>query len=549
MQEQKRLQELIKESIQSVYAAPTDGAALSALKKHIEDWDVKEYPGKEEAGGTIAENLQSLINFLEKKGLKPQSDEVFRIMLYTFPESHFSAAPVQAKAPHIDIASLKTANLGLEDDEDITEARTAIDLFEKHYRLVVQNLEHFSREVEMKLFRELGTGDAGELYRRFKRVAEALDKSSVKDAPWGLMNQLALQLNNSQSAFNEAYVLLHEVSEIKTATPSEALAPELEKNKIFFLRNYYWKRIDDAVAKGDNSSVVFYIDKLMPMAQGGHEKSNLLMLRANAVKRNDEPVKGCVSIFAGVVILMLVLSLLFSSGPAQKGKEKTPSRWQAFWQNVAPKTESELALSFGSGQNKIRVINKAGLDEIKPPDQPTDRKLNLAEVRHIIFQKARLEHLKQQELTPEEEEMIQKLWEEWRKRGEFYKYDAEDRERAEIEAQRNMQALLEDAEEIKKELASSAQDLVEDGKEGEEDGTEEPAPQFEQHKLLLNLENPVHVKRIIAKLAHYGYFKGDINDGTWNSRARKALIDFKVARMSLLDDKWDIKTQEALLGR
>lgn len=545
MQEQKRLQELIKESIKAVYAAPSDVAAVSRLKKHIEDWDVKEYPGKEEAGSTIAEDLQSLINHLEKKGLKPQSDEIFRIMLYTFPENHFSAVPVQAKAPHVDIASLKTASLGLESDEDIAEARTAIDLFEKHYRHVLQNIESLSREIEMKLFRELGTGDAGELYRRFKRVAEAVDNSSAKDSPWGLMNQLALQLNNSLSAFNEAYVLLHEISEIKTAAPSEALAPELEKNKVFFLRNYYWKRIDEAVAKGENSSVVFYIDKLMPMAQGAHEKSNLLMLRANAIKRNDEPVKGCITMFAGVVVLMVVLSLLFSSGPAQKGKEKTPSRWQAFWQNIAPRTESELALSFGSGQNKLRVTNKAGLDEVKPPDQPVDRKLNLAELRHIVFQKIRLEHLSQQEMTPEEEEMIKKLWEEWRKRGEFYKYDAEDRERAETEAQRNMQAILDDAEEIKKELADSE----EAGQEGAEDGKEEPAQEFEQHKLLLDLENPVHVKRVLARLAHFGYFKGDVNDGTWNSRARKALIDFKVARMSLLDDKWDIKTQEALLGR
>jgi hypothetical protein len=545
MQDEKQLLERIDESIMAAYAASSDASTVQQLKKYVEAWDDLDYPGKDEAGIRLAKDLQALISHFEKKGLKSQADEVFLVLLQTFPESHFSAAPLQTAAisTPVDFASLRVMDLGLESDEEIVEIRTAVDCFEHHFTQALSDLPQLAREIEMKLFREMATGDVAELYRQFKAVASAVQNTPLRDAPWAFMNQLALKLNNELKAFNQAYTLLHEILEIKVAEPSEELRSELEKNEIFFLRNYYWKRIDDAVAGKDNSAVVFYVDKLMPMSQGGHERSNLLMLRSNAIKRNDEPIRGCVTFFAVVVVAMLCINILlniFSGNGRGKDGGQVPSRWQAFWSQFAPKSESDLAIDFSATQNSLRVLNNAGLDEVKPPDQPVDRKLNILELRHVVFQRIRLEHLSQQELTPEEQEHVNRLWEDWRKRCEFYKYDAEDRERAETEAQRHMKSLVDDAENIKNSIASVS---------SEEATPPEEHEKFEQHKILLSLDNPAHVKRIIGRLAQFGYYKGDLNATAWNSQARKALIEFKVARMSVLDDAWDMKTQEALLGR
>lgn len=538
MPDQKHLQDLIQASIKSAIASPTDKAILAVLKKQVEDWDERDYPEKDAESEQIIGELQSLISYLEKQGCKEQSDAVFRILVHNFPESQFAAVAVASKIAHVHIDSLETADFGMDSEKDTNGARLALNSFEKHYRLVLQNLEQLANEVEMKLFREQGSGSAGELYRVFVRAAEATDNTKVKDAPWTLMNQLAMQMNNALSAFQPAYIILKEILQLKAAYPSPTLAVELQKNVILFHRNYYWKRIDDAVARFDNARAVYYIDKLMPLAQGEHEKSNLAMLRSKALKRNDEPIKGCLIMLAGVLGAMMVLNFLFADGGG-KGKEKNtpPSRWQAFWQSFYPDDKTVHTVPFNSSQ--IRVLNKAGLEEVKPPDQPTERKLTLAEIRHVVFQKARLEHLSQQELTPEEMEVIQKLWEEWRRRGEFYKYDSEDRERAEIEAQRNMTSLLEDAEVIKKEISGA----------GDEQSEEEAEEKFKEHKILLSLESPTNVNRILRRLAQYGYYKEAMFNGTWTSDGEKALAAFKTALMGQHNSKWNIETQEALLGK
>jgi len=538
MQDHKELQGLITESVMAVYAASTDASVYKRLEKYIQDWDEFEFPDKDAAGVKIVDELQSLINHLEKKGLKTQSDSVFRILLHTFPESHFSPVPVQVEAPRFDFGSLKTADLGFDSDEKVADARKAIAAFEKCYRNAVNNLEKLVREVEMKLFREMGTGDAGDLYRSFIEAVDAVAESSVADSPWELMNQLALKVNNNVSAFHQAYVLLHEIRQYKEAQPSESLLQELIKNEVFFLRNYYWKRIDDAAARNDNSSIVYYVDKIMPMVQSAHEKSNLLLLRNNAIKKNDEPIKGCVTFFAVGIAIMFLINFVFSS-PGGGGKDREPSRWELFWSSFAPKKESDYAISFAAIPADLKISNRAGLEEVKPSEQKNNRKLSLAELRHVVFQRMRLEYLSQQELTEEETALLQKLWEEYRKRCEFYEYEPEDRERAEIEAQRNMKSILEDAEDIRKKNKPAKKDQAPDDDE----------ETMEEHRLLLSLDNPVHARRIIQRLAELGYYKGNVENSTWDRQARKALIEFKVAKMSLLDDSWNLEAQQALLGK
>lgn len=86
-------QELIRKSILAIYNSPTDRATLINLGRQLNEWDEINFPGKEFQSQKLFEDLQSLSAFLENRGLTAQADEIFRFILYTFPEKYFPSLP------------------------------------------------------------------------------------------------------------------------------------------------------------------------------------------------------------------------------------------------------------------------------------------------------------------------------------------------------------------------------------------------------------------------------------------------------------------------
>lgn len=533
----------IDAAIMASYSASTEDQNYAMLSENLALWDDEEYIEKGNDETRIAEELHKLITYLDKKGLKRQSDEIFRIMLLTFPERHFAQSPTQAHVEGIDFALFKPGSENMQKFEDC-------------YRMALADLQRFSHDIEMRLFREGCIGLAGELFTTFSVVAIESADSEHHAIPWKLMHQLAWHLNKAVKDYNQAYGILRSILSLKTAAPPGELVAELENSMFFFKRNHYWQRIDEAIMTGDNTTLVMYIDRLMPMVTASHEKSDLIVLRSKAVKEKMGLPWGCLlTILASIAAILTANYLfdIFTTDPTKQAKIAPLNT------STLQTPESGATRSLNSTQEpasmSLQVLNRAGLDETKPPLQPIGRKLSLSEIRYVIFQKHRLEHLEEVELSPQEEEMLHKLWQEWQSRGNNAEFDREEQQKVELEAELYSDQIKDDAEDLLELIAKSleADDWKkEDNKDNSFDKNDEKPDSniamSEKITELLNLRTPADIRKVLLQLEKTGYYNGPTDLIHWNKVARAALARFKAAKMLRTDNKWDLETQQALFA-
>ncbi|PKL49152.1 MAG: hypothetical protein CVV42_07405 [Candidatus Riflebacteria bacterium HGW-Riflebacteria-2] len=535
--------EKIDAAIMAIYAVSTDDHSYTMLAENLANWDEESYPEKNQDEARLAEDLYKLMTFLDQKDLKHQSDKVFRIILLTFPERHFAQSPVQSKVAGINFELFKLVKY------------ESMRQFEDCYRMALADLPTFTREIEMRQFREDCSGLAGKFFAAFVSVAGELAESDHNDVPWILMHQLAWQLNNANQAYNQAYGILRSLLSLKNVSPSGLLAQELDESMVFFKRNYYWNRIDKAVMTGDTATMVMYIDRLMPMVSAGHEKSNLVMLRAKAVKTEKHMPWGCLLLIIALILGIFATSRLFDMFIPEKPEKrwaKTPPKPMTPTTPMSRLTPTSTATgdripADEPASMSLQVFNRAGLDENKPPLQPHGRKLTLAESRYVIFQKHRLEHLEGVDLMPNEEEALRKLWEEWRSRAENAELDRDNLEKAENEAESFSELLKGDAEDQLKVILKS---LEADGWKNDDENDKNRAENLRPARVegLLNLHDPADLNKVLVQLEKKGYYNGPTDLIKWNSVAGSALARFKATKMLRTDKTWDIETQQALFS-
>jgi hypothetical protein len=126
---------------------------------------------------------------------------------------------------------------------------------------------------------------------------------------------------------------------------------------------------------------------------------------------------------------------------------------------------------------------------------------------------------------------LEVLKEDYDSRCKFYKYDNEVREKVHWDASIHAPRIIQDAQDIlRKWRNENAKGSISRLVENE----------------LLSLTNPRHVEAIVKRLKHYGYFKGENIPENWNNDAKRALLDFKVSNLGIVNNEWDMKTQKAL---
>ncbi|PKL44984.1 MAG: hypothetical protein CVV41_02540 [Candidatus Riflebacteria bacterium HGW-Riflebacteria-1] len=533
--------EQIDAALMATYAAATEPSNFTMLALNLSKWDEETYPEKSTDEVKIAEELYKLMTFLDKKGLKHQSDEVFRMMLLTFPERHFAQSPGQIIIENVDFELFKT-----EKSETMTR-------FEDCFRMAIADSERFIHDIELNMFREDSIGLAGNLFTTFVAAAVRATGSARHDVPWKLMHQLCWLLNNTYKAYNQAYGIVRCILSAGIVAPTPAFKVELEHSMNFFKRNYYWSSIDKATMTGDHASLVMYIDRLMPMVSAGHEKSNLIMLRAKAVKKAKGLPWSCLLIVLALTTVIPAANYFlgsyftrFSSPTDTESTSTTPTRL------LEPKQTSSYVPAPDAASTSLRVLNRAGLDESIPPPQPLGRKLTLAELRYVVFQKHRLEHLEGIDLSEEEQEALHRLWQEWRSRGENIEAASEDKKSVENEAEIYSELIKGDATDQLKLIVKSleADDWTKENHENTNasasENNESRNQRMQQVAGLLNLNDPADIKKVLLQLEKTGYYNGPTDLISWNSVARSALARFKAAKMLRTDDRWDLATQQAL---
>lgn len=531
--------EAIKKSILAIYTSPTDRSTQINLSRQLNDWDDLTFVGKEFQGQKLFEDLQSLIAFLENRGLSAQADEVFRLILYVFPEKYFPTLPWLKESQEIDFRLLEEGLFVVKSKNYPDYIQESLRLFDEQFRKVNRKLSAFALEVDNFQFKDNGSGEAGELFRRFADVVEKLNDTVLKDMPWTLINQLAMKINNGLSFFQAAYLMLRALSTIKTSRPSPGLIDLMMRNEKFFLRNHYWKCIDDAMAEKNYENLVESIDRFLPMADSGYERSNLLLMRDRALKNISAVPRHLLTFVIATILIVATITIVIYEPSPRTSLNLDQSREKLIAgskKSAAEKSgdSSGDVVSDADLEKALLVKSRTGLPEKKPPARPHNRKLTLPEIRHAVFQKLRIEYLQEQSLDSREKSLLQILMDDYNGRCEFYEYNNEDREKVHWDAKIHAPVIIQDAQDILAEWRKANAPIDVEQLVSEQ---------------LLSLHNPEHVRLIVERLQKYGYFKEKEIPVNWSESARRALFDFKVSNMAVVDSVWDRTTQKTLFGK
>ncbi len=537
MADNKALFKKINELIDGVYASTDIQGAITELGRTLEIWDNMVFQGKEFEADTIFTSLQNLKSFFEKKGDETVADKVSKVILEVFPELCFPELPAGQQQIHVNTKPLEDVAFILKFRGYPDETQEKFRLFRERVFDVLKNVPLFVEELDRKNFSATGSGNAGELFRKFIESTEQLQNTELINVPWEVLLQIANKLNSEKKAYFAAYSLVKGLNGIKNVFPPNSLKEELKRSEIFFQRNYYWELMDSAMATQSYGDVVFYVDRLLPLADSAAERSNLLVIKNNALKKSEGLPKGCILI----ALLLFFGALFFASKVASnRSKNKTGNVFEKMAEEKQKKKKKKKSrnVPYRKGKKAVKKPSKTGLRETVPPLRPHTKNLTLEEVRYAVFQKQRLDFLLKMDLSPEEYVVYKKLVDEYKKRCEIYKYNPKDREKVDWELKIHILSLKEDAREILKDIRKELGTDEEDAQEDEEDSEND----------LLSTRDDVAVEQIQLKLKELGFFDSHIT-GVWDEETRKAILKFKIEKFSVLDEKWDLETQKKLFGK
>lgn len=522
--------QVVKRIILDVYRHPADLTLYSSLKAEIKTWDDECYDEHEQEiqGQRIFEDLQSLAAYLEKRELTKYSEFISEILLFNFPDKFFPKLPRLEKAAPIDMELLQKAHIQLRNEGVPEETLDSLQDFEDFFRQIVADLGNFTEEFDARTLYTGQNGNAAELHRLFVDLAERLMGTESQDVPWRLMNRLAEQMNNRYNNFLAAFTLLKAIDDVKIARPSTTARNEIMRNYEFFLRNYYRQRIDEAIVANDYEKKLKYIDRFLPMADMGYEKTKLMQVREEAMARVSHSSTNIFFVAIASCVLGVIFLLAFTPSTEEWVKSVLGDRHVP---GETKEAEAERLLL----QKKLEVISRTGLAEKKPPFIPHQRKLDLEEIRHVLFQRRRLDYLHEQKLTQSERRELQRLQDDWTRRCEFYEYDPEEREKVHWDLQIHLPRIIQDAQDILS------------GWRGEENFQIEVQTILESGGLL-SLTNPRHIGLILGRLRQFGFYRSAELPVTWTDQARRALREFKSSNLGVMDDQWDTETQQALFA-
>ena len=527
-------------TINKIYKAPDVREGYVNLKRFLEAWDDASGSANQTDANKVFAELEGLERFLQAKSFKSHED-ISSLMIQIFPELSFPQLPNTAQKVEIDLKPLEDARFVLEHRNMSDANKEIFRLFEEAFMKAVKNLQLFAKETEREHFRDHSSGIAGDLYRHFKEFADVFQKTVLCDVPWELLNNLALKLNNDLNKYNAAYLVVRAMSTLKVASPSRDIVSKIRKNETFFLRNAYWENLDNAISKSDYINVIFYVDRLLPLVDSKSEKKNLLMIKEDAMKRSEGLPWGC--LFFGLLVLALFfMSERISILKRKKSYGDNKGQYQKKQENKQNTDQGNMERNLKALQKSFSVKNKTGLKEVRPPKQPISRKLSVAEIRYVLFQKKRIETLKGMELSPEEEVRLNSMLADWNDRCVLYRYNRKDREKADEDLKKNEKTIVEEAKELLKQWREAYEKSQIASESLQQNSLEGSGPR------LLSLQNPEHVRRILTALSAAGFYQGG-NFKEWSPDAKRALLEYKLVKFSVVDDKWDLETQKTLLGK
>ena len=520
----------IKERIEAAIAAYKGGGDLVPVERLVNllaEWDSvsqpvqlldeskgHEEPRSKEVYGIVRDFCLWLAN---EGGQYQDALAILRALLETFPE-----LPAAAKQLSEDVDAL----------EPLAEISKSIESLVRTVEAIQKNTTTFNDDVVASGFGPESRGLAKSLYEAFVDVAAKTAGTELADMPWMVVRGLAIDLNNKHDSPKGAFAIL--VGLISQAVRSGwrskgapmafgildglDLAQRLGKLPLKDVPRAF-AILEGLISHEGTAPSKAVIERLKDDLQTLHRNLEWEEIRERKREVTERVFwgMGLAAFVVGVVFLVYVANKEPSHAPrSSPTTEFTPSTSRTSTSTPSSPAPVVSPKQYTTAEQKERygVTPSPQFEEQIPPPGAV-RPLNRSEVRYCIFQGERLDILRGLVSSNDEIDRFNRLIGDFNSRCSSFRYREDVLQAVQAEVSGRRQQLRQDA----------------------------------QRLLLIDVSTVSGAVLVQNRLKELGYYAGQV-DGIWGTASRTALRNFKLQQSGLrYDDRWDLATQRALMGR
>lgn len=524
-----KIQERIEAAI-AKYRAGGDLVPVEQLVNNLAEWDSVSQPvqlhdqskGHEEPRSKeLYEIVRDFCFWLANEN--DQYEEaltISRALLETFPE-----LPAVSKQLSKDVDAL----------ESLVEEAKSIELMGPLVRAIEAaqtETTTFDHDVEASGFGPKSLGHAKNLYDAFADVAAKTAGTDHADEPWMVVRGLAIDLNNKHKSPEGAVAILEGLIAHKDTTSSKAVIERLENDRRTLRRHLKW----EALKRSDNFQERTALVTYLLDGADADERAALLQIKTALVQQRTATVMK--RVFWGMALAGFFGFLAYDankkpsySPDPSPTKALTPSTPRTSTSTPSSPTTSLDPLDFYEPSPRTSTSTPSSptaVEQIPPPG--TDRVLNMSEVRYCIFQGERLDILRGLVSSNAEIDRFNRLVSDLNSRCSSFRY-----------RRGVLKSIQAEVSGIRQHLRQGAQRLLSSWRASSFSST------MDDH--LIDVSTVSGAILVQNRLKELGYYAGQV-DGIWGTASQTALRNFKLSESELrYDDRWDLVTQKALMGR
>jgi hypothetical protein len=269
------------------------------------------------------------------------------------------------------------------------------------------------RAIEQELLRNgfgsASTGIAKVLYSAFKEAVGRAKATEFADAPWRLVRNVAISLNNDSRTPKAAAAIIDGLVEyFSTSRPSAELVEILEQDKRASEKHVIQQELEPALKGSRWKAAISLLDRLVTIETDSEEVAALKKVReAAAGKRRSQYIGRAIWVGVAAILALAVFANRDDQSPPAASRRMTSNDFSSI---PPPTPKPQIAGDFS---------------EDRPPIG-TGLTLSRANVRYCAFQSVRLEALRDS-ISDDYADAFNRLVNDWNSRCSHNRYFASDR--------------------------------------------------------------------------------------------------------------------------
>jgi len=543
----RRIQEQIDDQVAALRAKMEDASPVARIDALLAEWDEFSQPAQlvEQAKGhderrshEIYRQLRELCLWLanEKKRFEA-AHAISKAVLRTFPELPSVAIQVRD-----DLETLESLVAQAQTEE---HAGPLIEVTELA-KASIMRLQQLRNDLLNSGFGTTSRGLAEELFQAFARAAQGMAGSEHAMLPYGVVRNLAVELNNTGDSPAAAIALLKGAVDFQPARPNAETLHSLASDLRDLNRNMRFGELAAAAKSNDTTRALGIADELLRDTTG-EDNAQLTALRAGLASRRSARQRKW--IIWGLLVFGGVIWWAISDA------DKSARPYRATYTPPQQPTYSQLAPTPTPSTDtapppavpvapRLPPPTAAGFTERKP-SVGTNEILDREQIRYCVFQGERLDLVRDRLTSNAAIARFNAAIGDLNARCASFRYRHGLLQTVEAEVPGRRDVLRREAEELLATLQGTVMPTRVPPAAAmppvSRPSATPDAPKFS----VWTAEGAVRAQ---DQLRLYGFYNG-ASDGIWGPASREALQRFKASRGLPANDAWDAATEVTLLGR